>query len=118
MGFEIVFCVLKSGDFFLGPVFFSVQNLRNLVTITRNLLPNITMLTYANRSEKIYVPLHFKKPLLVTGIVLTRAFIIVCFVCFYSEPDIKYLSLNLAVNRTEASRFASCISEIEKNRTA
>ena len=29
-----------------------------------------------------YVPLHFKKPLLVTGIVLTRAFIIVCFVSF------------------------------------
>ena len=29
-----------------------------------------------------YVPLHFKKPLLVTGIVSTRAFIIVCFVSF------------------------------------
>ena len=53
MGFEIVFCVLKSGDFFLGPIFSEVKKSRNIVTIARNLLPNVTMFTYANRSEKI-----------------------------------------------------------------
>ena len=51
-----------------------------------------------------YVPLHFKKPLLVTGIVLTRAsllFILSAFPVFEPEIIVKYLSLNLAVNRTE-----------------
>ena len=47
-----------------------------------------------------YVPLHFKKPLLVNGIVLTRAFIIVCFFSFSGNKN-KYLSLNLVVVCTE-----------------
>ena len=61
-----------------------------------------------------YVLLHFKKPLLVTGVVFTRAFIIVCFVSFSSILNRKQnLSLNLAVNRMESSCFASSTSEIE-----
>ena len=47
-----------------------------------------------------YVPSHFKKPLLVNGIVLTRAFIIVIFFSFSANKN-KYLSLNLAVIRME-----------------
>ena len=43
MDFEILFCVLKSGDFFSDLFFSEVQKLRNLVTIARNLLPNISV---------------------------------------------------------------------------
>ena len=46
--------VFRNREIFFSDLFFSeVQKSRNLVIIARNLLPNITMLIYANRSEKI-----------------------------------------------------------------
>ena len=60
-----------------------------------------------------YVRLHFKKPPLVTGIVLTRAFIIVCQLFQYSEPEENKIFVLELGGKSEASRFASSTSEIE-----
>ena len=71
-------------------------------------------LTYANRNQKIC---PFKLYKASTGywycFEYSVHYCLFCQLFRYFEPEIKYLSLNLAVNRTEASLFASSTREIE-----
>ena len=60
-------------------LFFTEVTVVKSSDIARNMLPSITMLTYANRNEKMRLFTVYKAP---TNIILTRTSILVDFVSF------------------------------------